>query len=37
MAAAVLASPSAAAKEVQAQATDEAGNAEPRPHVVAVP
>lgn len=34
---AVLAEASAGAKEVRAQATDAAGNVEPRPHVVAVP
>ena len=34
---AVLAVESAGAKEVRAQATDAAGNVEPRPHVVAVP
>jgi hypothetical protein len=34
---AVLALTSGAVKEVRAQATDAAGNVEPRPHVVAVP
>src|SRR5206468_10015685 len=34
---AVLSPPSGTVKEVQAQATDAAGNVERRPHVVAVP
>jgi hypothetical protein len=34
---AVLPAPSGAVKHVRAQATDAAGNVEPRPHVVAVP
>src|SRR5262249_6231195 len=34
---AVLTATSAAVKEVRAQATDAAGNVEPRPHIVTVP